>query len=48
MNNNVQASFARTVLGSSKNFIEDVLCSDGLPISLSPLYKGDSIIENTF
>ena len=48
INNNVQASFARTVLGSSKNFVEDVLCTDGLPISLSPLYKGDSIIENTF
>lgn len=28
-------------LGASKDFIEDFLCTDGLPIALSPLYKGD-------
>jgi hypothetical protein len=27
--------------GATKNMVEDYLCSDGLPISLSPLYKGD-------
>lgn len=27
--------------GFSKNFVTNILCKDGLPISLSPLYKGD-------
>ena len=48
LNNNVQASYARTTFGSTKSFVEDFLCTDGLPIALSPLYKGDSIIENSF
>jgi starch-binding outer membrane protein, SusD/RagB family len=32
--------------GSSKNAIEAYLCSDGLPVSLSPLYKGDTTVTN--
>jgi hypothetical protein len=32
--------------GSSKNAIEAYLCSDGLPISVSPLYKGDKTVTN--
>jgi starch-binding outer membrane protein, SusD/RagB family len=34
--------------GATKNFIEDYLCTDGLPITLSPLYKGDEVYENIF
>lgn len=36
--------------GITKNVIDTYLCSDGLPISQSPLYKGktDPKIENTF
>lgn len=42
MNHNDQA----VQPGPSKNAIESYLCSDGLPISLSPLYKGDKTIQN--
>lgn len=28
--------------GLTKNLVEDYLCSDGLPIAISPLYKGDN------
>ncbi|WP_020529048.1 RagB/SusD family nutrient uptake outer membrane protein [Flexithrix dorotheae] len=34
--------------GATKSFVDDVLCEDGLPISLSPLYVGDDSIETTF
>jgi hypothetical protein len=34
--------------GATKSFVDDVLCEDGLPISLSPLYAGDGEIESTF
>lgn len=34
--------------GGTKSFVEDALCSDGLPISLSPLYMGDDSIETVF
>ncbi|MEN0053746.1 MAG: RagB/SusD family nutrient uptake outer membrane protein [Mucilaginibacter sp.] len=32
--------------GASKNAIESYLCKDGLPIGVSPLYKGDKTITN--
>ncbi len=32
--------------GATKNMVEDYLCTDGLPITLSPLYKGDAVYEN--
>ncbi|MDN3549149.1 RagB/SusD family nutrient uptake outer membrane protein [Mucilaginibacter aquaedulcis] len=32
--------------GASKNAIESYLCKDGLPIGISPLYKGDKTITN--
>ncbi|MGS2763667.1 RagB/SusD family nutrient uptake outer membrane protein [Sinomicrobium sp. M5D2P9] len=32
--------------GVSKNAVDTYLCSDGLPISVSPLYQGDQGIEN--
>ncbi|WP_020571552.1 RagB/SusD family nutrient uptake outer membrane protein [Neolewinella persica] len=34
--------------GATKSFVEDVLCEDGLPISLSPMYMGDDSIETVF
>ncbi|HUX56171.1 MAG TPA: RagB/SusD family nutrient uptake outer membrane protein [Bacteroidales bacterium] len=34
--------------GPTKSMVEDYLCTDGLPITLSPLYKGDEIYENVF
>ena len=34
--------------GATKSVVEDYLCTDGLPISLSPLYKGDAKIEDVF
>lgn len=33
--------------GLTKDAIDSYLCSDGLPISLSPMYKGDDDITNT-
>ncbi|MNE14864.1 SusD family protein [compost metagenome] len=32
--------------GVSKNAMESYLCSDGLPISMSPLYQGDKTMDN--
>ncbi|MGJ1422306.1 RagB/SusD family nutrient uptake outer membrane protein [Sphingobacterium spiritivorum] len=32
--------------GYSKNFVQSYLCTDGLPISLSPQYKGDDSPDN--
>ncbi len=34
--------------GATKSFVEDFLCTDGLPITLSTLYKGDGVYENIF
>jgi hypothetical protein len=34
--------------GATKSLVEDYLCTDGLPISLSPLYQGDEVYENIF
>lgn len=33
---------------STKDAVEDYLCVDGLPISLSPLYQGDDELEDVF
>lgn len=35
-----------TMNGPSKSAIESYLCSDGQPISLSPLYQGDATLPN--
>lgn len=43
----VQAYFPYTG-GATKSLVEDYLCTDGLPISLSPLYQGDDQIEDVF
>lgn len=34
--------------GATRDFVEDYLCTDGLPASISPLYQGDDSIEKTF
>lgn len=47
INNHVQSYFSYTG-GATKSLVEDYLCTDGLPITLSPLYKGDETIESTF
>jgi len=41
-------SFFHRNVGATRSFVEDVLCSDGLPITLSPLYKGDANYEDIF
>jgi starch-binding outer membrane protein, SusD/RagB family len=45
--NHVQSYFEYAG-GATKSVVEDYLCTDGLPISLSPLYKGDDKIEDVF
>lgn len=34
--------------GYTEDFVETYLCTDGLPISLSPLYNGDAVFGNQF
>jgi hypothetical protein len=34
--------------GATRDFVEDYLCTDGQPITLSPLYQGDNTVEETF
>jgi hypothetical protein len=34
--------------GATKSFVEDYLCSDGLPISLSDQYQGDATLQDVF
>lgn len=46
--NQIEASFKNHNGGATKNMVEDYLCTDGLPISLSPLYAGDAQIEDVF
>ena len=49
LTNNISRSVNESGTGVSKDFIEDFLCADGLPIALSPEYKGDdsAILEMT-
>lgn len=39
--NNVMRYFANYNGGATRSFVESYLCTDGLPISLSPLYHGN-------
>ena len=49
MNNHVTAMLpSGKGTGYSKDFVESYLCTDGLPISLSPLYKGDTVFADEF
>ena len=45
--NHVQSYFSYTG-GATKSLVEDYLATDGLPITLSPLYQGDETIEDVF
>jgi starch-binding outer membrane protein, SusD/RagB family len=45
--NHVQDYFNYTG-GATKSLVEDYLATDGLPITLSPLYQGDERIEDLF
>lgn len=47
LTNHVQSYFTYAG-GATKSMVEDYLCTDGLPISLSPLYQGDAQIEDVF
>ncbi|QNK64770.1 RagB/SusD family nutrient uptake outer membrane protein [Pedobacter sp. PAMC26386] len=44
--NNIDRSLGESSDGYSKDFVRSFLCTDGLPTSLSPLYKGDDTPEN--
>jgi len=46
--NHVQSYHRSYIGGATKGMVEDYLCTDGLPISLSPLYQGDEVYENIF
>lgn len=48
MSNHVQAYHRSYNGGATKSYVEDVLCTDGKPITLSDLYKGDEVYENIF
>lgn len=37
-----------TQMGATRSLVEEYLCSDGLPISVSPLYKGSDSIQSEF
>lgn len=46
---NVALSYHRSYNGgATKSMAESYLCTDGLPITLSPLYQGDEVYENIF
>lgn len=44
--NHVQSYHREYNGGATKSMVEAYLCTDGLPISLSPLYQGDEVYEN--
>jgi len=46
--NHVQSYWSNYSGGATRNMVEDYLCTDGLPITTSPLYEGDATIESTF
>jgi hypothetical protein len=43
--NNIDRSLGEAGDGYSKDFARSFLCTDGLPTSLSPLYKGDDSLD---
>ncbi|WP_158856589.1 RagB/SusD family nutrient uptake outer membrane protein [Lunatibacter salilacus] len=47
LNNHVQSYYSYTG-GATRNVVEDFLCTDGLPITLSNSYQGDDVFENIF
>ncbi len=47
MHNDVRA-LGEQRTGYTKDFVDGYLCKDGLPIALSPLYKGDKVFGDEF
>lgn len=47
MHNNIRL-LGESLTGYTKDFVSSYLCTDGLPISLSPLYKGDAVFGDEF
>jgi hypothetical protein len=47
MHNNVR-QLGEPYTGYNQSFVQSYLCTDGLPIGVSPLYKGDAVFANTF
>ncbi len=45
---NLTRQLSEPFAGYTKDFVESFLCTDGLPISVSPLYQGDADIDNEF
>ncbi len=45
LTNGIDRSLGEAGDGYSKDFVRTFLCSDGLPTSLSPLYKGDDSLD---
>ena len=48
MSNHVQSYHRGYNGGATKSIVEDYLCTDGKPITLSDLYMGDEVYENIF
>ncbi|MFW5835322.1 MAG: RagB/SusD family nutrient uptake outer membrane protein [bacterium] len=48
VNNQIQGYYNGYHGGHTKDFVEDYLDTDGLPIRLSNLYQGDAMIEDVF
>lgn len=48
LTNHVQSYHKGYNGGATKSMVEDYLCADGLPITLSSLYEGDETYENIF
>ncbi|RYE24177.1 MAG: RagB/SusD family nutrient uptake outer membrane protein [Sphingobacteriaceae bacterium] len=46
LTNDIDRQLGQNSDGYTKNFVRSFLCTDGLPTSLSPLYKGDDTPEN--
>lgn len=47
MHNNVR-QLGEPHTGYTKDFVESYLCTDGLPIGVSPLYQGDAVFGDEF
>ena len=45
---NTMNYFFKTGQSVTRSLVEDYLCTDGLPITLSPLYRGDAKFETIF
>ncbi len=48
MSNHVQSYHKGYNGGATESYVEDALCTDGKPITLSDLYMGDEVYENIF